>query len=234
MSKVENCMLAHVYDGRDPKGWLMSEKMDGVRAIWDGRFLLSRNNKPFFAPEWWLKCLPRHWADGELFAGRGRFQWTIGAVRRHVPDSDWEQVTYQIIEPVKVRANQVVRPITQIVCKGREHLDQFYNDIVENGGEGVMLRNRFESYEFRRSWNLLKVKPEESGTATIVGYEPGLGKYAGMLGSYLCEWRNEIQFKLSGMVDGERAHPLPIGFKVKFRYQCFTDAGVPRFPRKEN
>ena len=143
-------------------------------------------------------------------------------------------VTYQIIEPVKVRANQVVRPITQIVCKGREHLDQFYNDIVENGGEGVMLRNRFESYEFRRSWNLLKVKPEESGTATIVGYEPGLGKYAGMLGSYLCEWRNEIQFKLSGMVDGERAHPLPIGFKVKFRYQCFTDAGVPRFPRKEN
>ena len=46
-------LLAHVWtDDHDPTGWWMSEKLDGVRAYWDGKQFLSRKNNIFYAPEW--------------------------------------------------------------------------------------------------------------------------------------------------------------------------------------
>lgn len=53
----------------------MSEKLDGLRAVWNGKILLSRNGNPFYAPEFFTKDLPKDTVlDGELFLGRGMFQ----------------------------------------------------------------------------------------------------------------------------------------------------------------
>ena len=53
-------MLAHNYDPvkHDPTGWLMSEKLDGVRCYWNGKNMYTRNGNPFFAPDEFLKKLP--------------------------------------------------------------------------------------------------------------------------------------------------------------------------------
>ena len=62
----------------DPEGWYASEKFDGMRALWDGEKLMSRNNKPINAPEWFLDFLPSGVAlDGELFTKREDFQKLI-------------------------------------------------------------------------------------------------------------------------------------------------------------
>src|SRR5262249_53494373 len=46
-------LLAESWDGvTDPAGWWLSEKLDGVRAFWDGRQFYSRLGNPFHAPDW--------------------------------------------------------------------------------------------------------------------------------------------------------------------------------------
>src|SRR3954470_6697744 len=61
-------LLAETWDGLlDPTGWWMSEKLDGLRAYWDGKRLISRLGNEFHAPDWFIKGLPSHPLDGELF-----------------------------------------------------------------------------------------------------------------------------------------------------------------------
>ncbi len=44
-------MLAQEYKGQDIAGWAMSEKLDGVRAYWDGKHLISRQGYAFTPPQ---------------------------------------------------------------------------------------------------------------------------------------------------------------------------------------
>lgn len=51
-------MLLGVYKDQNLSGWVMSEKYDGVRAIWDGKNLKSRNNLKFNQPSFWSADFP--------------------------------------------------------------------------------------------------------------------------------------------------------------------------------
>src|SRR5688572_1079238 len=58
-------LLAHSWDNdRDLGGWWMSEKLDGVRAYWDGRRFISRLGNPYVAPDWFVAGLPAVPLDG--------------------------------------------------------------------------------------------------------------------------------------------------------------------------
>jgi DNA ligase-1 len=48
----------------------MSEKLDGVRAFWNGHNFYSRNNNIFEAPKWFKEKMPWFPLDGELWMGR--------------------------------------------------------------------------------------------------------------------------------------------------------------------
>ena len=54
-------MLAKNWDpvANDPKGWLMSEKLDGVRCFWNGRNMYTRNGNLFYPPDWFKELPPR-------------------------------------------------------------------------------------------------------------------------------------------------------------------------------
>ena len=60
--------------GIDIAGWLVSEKLDGVRARWDGRQLLTRAGNRIEAPAWFTAGWPTRPIEGELWIGRGKFQ----------------------------------------------------------------------------------------------------------------------------------------------------------------
>jgi DNA ligase-1 len=71
-------MLAQSYDPakHDPIGWLMSEKLDGVRCFYNhvSRKLYSRNGKPYYPPEEFLDAMPKGVSlDGELWTKRNDF-----------------------------------------------------------------------------------------------------------------------------------------------------------------
>ena len=65
-------MLAEKFDEKKdfPVNWYMSEKLDGVRAFWNGTDFYSRNNNIFQAPKWMKEKRPRFPLDGELWKGR--------------------------------------------------------------------------------------------------------------------------------------------------------------------
>lgn len=94
-------MLAHVYDPdkHNPSGWLMSEKLDGVRCYWSGTKLYTRTGKAINAPKEWRSRLPKMALDGELWSGRDDFQNIVSIVRHKVPDADdWKQIKFMIFD----------------------------------------------------------------------------------------------------------------------------------------
>lgn len=80
-------MLASpVHAGIDVGDYWISEKLDGVRARWDGRRLVTRGGARVSVPAWFVRGWPSMPLDGELWLGRGRFEATSGVVRRYRDD----------------------------------------------------------------------------------------------------------------------------------------------------
>ena len=95
-------MLAHPYDPArdDPSGWLMSEKMDGVRCYWNGTTMYTRTGKLFYPPQSWKDQLPQIALDGELWSGRDDFQKIVSIVRqKNAPDEeDWKTIKFMVFD----------------------------------------------------------------------------------------------------------------------------------------
>ena len=59
-----------------PIGWYISEKYDGIRAIWDGEKFISRGQKVFtYVPDYFIELMPPGIAlDGEMWISRNNFK----------------------------------------------------------------------------------------------------------------------------------------------------------------
>jgi DNA ligase-1 len=242
-------LLAGSWDGlTNPAGWWMSEKLDGVRAYWDGRQLLSRQGNLFHAPDWFLAGLPDVPLDGELWLGRRQFQRAVSIARRQDRSDHWKELTYVVFDAPALekgfearlefvrdclaeRGPTHARPHEHLVCGGPDHLRQELARLEALGGEGLMLRRAGSRYEGGRSATLLKVKSFRDAEARVVGHQEGAGRHKGRLGALLVELEDGTRFAVgTGLSDAERADPPPVGSLITFRYQELSEGGVPRFP----
>lgn len=240
-------MLAQSYDqSRNVTGWLMSEKLDGVRAIWDGSQFRSRNGNSFAAPGWFTRDLPPFALDGELYMGRGQFQTAVGVVRKKAPvDSEWAGMAFRVFDApsawggfakrlavakIMVEGCEFAGVVDHRECGGHDDLIAFGREICAMGGEGVMVRDGDAKYTRSRSKNLLKWKPFRTDEAEVIGSEPGTGRLSGTIGAIVVRWGKSI-FKVgSGFSDLERTDPPQIGSRITFGFCGLTDGGCPRFP----
>lgn len=242
-------LLAHKFedfDDLDPTGWWFSEKLDGVRAYWDGKNFISRQGNIFHAPDWFKSVLPQNEIlDGELWMGRQMFQKTISVVKRHDWGSGAVNVKYVIFDmpsrqdTFEVRINEAVNFAKALnathvmahphdVVQSRQHLLSELRKIESAGGEGLMIRKPGSLYEVGRSSTLLKVKPFKDDEGTVVAHQPGKGRHKGRLGSVTVQW-NGVEFDLgTGFTDEDRRNPPPIGSLVTFRYTELTEDGKPK------
>jgi DNA ligase-1 len=242
-------LLAERWDGTaDPTGWWMSEKLDGVRAYWDGHTLLSRLGNPYLAPDWFTTGLPATPLDGELWAGRKRFQRAVSIVRRQDRSELWREISFVVFDaptldaPFEERLAHCRRLLESAAlshasvhvherCGGIDALRTELARIEAAGGEGVMLREPGSRYVAGRSTTLLKVKTFHDAEARVVDHLPGEGRHKGRLGALLVERPGGTRFSVgTGFSDAERAAPPPIGSVITYRYQELSTAGVPRFP----
>ncbi len=247
--KAPPVLLAHSWQNdTDLTGWWMSEKLDGVRAYWDGTRFLSRQGNPFYAPDWFTEKLPAHPLDGELFGGRKKFQRTVSVVRRQDQSDDWKELAFVIfdapslertfeerISHVKEYVEDVAPPYAEWLphepCQGVAHLRQELARVEGLGGEGLMLRQPGSRYEVGRSYTLLKVKSFHDDEARVISHQPGAGRHRGRLGALEVELRNGTRFSVgTGLSDAERENPPALGSIITFRYQELSNDGVPRFP----
>ena len=242
-------LLAESWDNAaDLSDWWMSEKLDGVRAYWDGKQFLSRQGNLYHAPAWFIEGLPQSPLDGELWIDRKRFQRTVSIVRRQDKSDLWNEVRYLVFDAPAASGGfeerlaflkdaltgktlKFARPHAHARCKDLEHLSAELARIESLGGEGLMLRQPGSKYVSGRSTTLLKVKTFHDAEALVVGHQAGAGRHKGRLGALLVRLPNGTDFAIgTGFSDRERANPPAIGATVTFRYQELSDGGVPRFP----
>ncbi len=226
----------------------MSEKLDGVRAYWDGVHLRFRSGRPIAAPDWFTNGLPKVALDGELWLGRGRFDTLSGIVRKTIPvDTEWHKLRYMIFDvpgatgSFAERARYILtvveqshQPWLQAVAQQKvaneTALQALLKQTVQQGGEGLVLHRANALWSPGRHDALQKLKPMPDEEARVVAHLPGKGRHVGRLGALLLELPNGLRFALgTGFTDEQRSHPPPIGGVVTYRYRDRTPSGLPRF-----
>ncbi|QEY23812.1 DNA ligase [Neisseria animalis] len=237
-------LLAKEYRNQNIAGWAMSEKLDGVRAYWDGKRLISRQGYAFTPPSGFTAHFPPYPLDGELYSKRGQFEQISAAVRS--ADGNWQGIRLHVFDVPQAdgnlyrrlsvlqrwlerHPNAPISMIPQIRVRNTRHAHDFLKHIEKQGGEGVMLRNPEAPYTAGRSNNLLKLKNAHDAECTVTRHYPGKGRNSGRLGAIGC--KNETgEFRIgSGFKDKDRDNPPPIGATVTYRYRGFTQKGTPRF-----
>lgn len=245
-------MHGAVYEasGQAVQLYLVSEKLDGVRAYWDGKQLLTRQGHVIHAPIWFIRNFPLTPLDGELWIDRGRFDEVSGIVRTQVAsDERWINVQYlvfdlpsskdqfesrysQLTELIEQSGVAWLSVVEQQLFENEASLEGYFEQVVASGGEGLMLHRRNAVYTANRVNSLLKYKPNFDDEALVLAHIEGQGKYEGMLGSVLVEMADGRRFKIgSGFTDQERRDPPPVGSELTFEYSGLTSTGLPRFAR---
>lgn len=234
----------------DVARYLVSEKLDGVRAYWTGERLLFRSGAPIPAPAWFTERLPHHPLDGELWLARGRFDAVSGLLRQDQSANDplWQVLTYQLFELPGVpgdfsRRVEQLRHLTaadpamrhvhvadQRHVADQAELQRWLAQVIAAGGEGLMLHLADAPYLTGRSEVLLKLKPQLDAEAVVIAHLPGKGRHTGRLGALQVSSEDGRTFAIgSGLTDELRDHPPAIGSIVVYRYRGLTSRGLPRF-----
>ncbi|MGZ5237918.1 MAG: DNA ligase [Caldimonas sp.] len=242
-------MLASVYTGQvEPSACLVSEKYDGVRAVWDGRVLRHRSGREVLAPRSFAASLPGQALDGELWLGRGRFEALSAIVRTATPrEGDWARVRYMVFElpggagsfaeraarlseiAARSRSPQLLAAPQERIAD-RAALQRKLDSVVAAGGEGLMLHVAAAPVLRGRSDALMKLKPHLDAEAVVVGQRGGAGKYRGLVGALEVEAPDGRRFLVgSGLSDALRRDPPARGEVITYRYRDLTSSGLPRF-----
>lgn len=243
---VPPLLLAVPWDGHeDVAGWWVSEKLDGVRALWDGTKFVSRLGNTYMAPDWYRSEMPAETLDGELWLGHKRFQETVSVVRQQDAGNAWGDVQFVCFDapdhpgPFEERlahavavvgSKKYVRVLEQTACGGADDVREKLAQFEALGAEGLMLRRPGTDYRAGRSGDLLKVKSFLDDEAVVVGYTAGKGRHKGRCGALEVQWRHGTFSVGTGLSDAERAQPPAVGTTVTFRYQELSNDNVPRFP----
>jgi DNA ligase-1 len=239
-------LLAHPYAGDDVTGWYASEKLDGVRAYWDGRCLVTRSgnrNTLAGAPAWFTDRLPRGVElDGELWLGRGMFQECSGIVRRHDWGDDANRILYVCFDAPGVAGGfeerqkhlrhiarnlglRFVMALDQTELRSDAHMRKMLASVEDKGGEGLVLRAPGSPYVRARSHQCLKVKSFRDDEATVTEHYQGK---KGKPGVY-ADWKGtKIKVANGFRLDG--SNRPPVGTVIKFGFFEETRDGKPRFP----
>lgn len=243
-------MLAkHWHAALNPGEFLISEKLDGVRAVWDGQVLRFRSGRTIAAPAWFTAALPPTPLDGELWLGRGQFDRLSGIARKSTPvDAEWRELRYMVFDLPGTEgtfAERTAQAATLLGAAGspawlqaveqkrgtdQAALQRQLRQLVKAGAEGLMLQRADALWAAGRSDSLFKLKPLPDEEGRVVAHLPGKGRHTGRLGALLLELPSGQQFALgTGFTDAQRASPPAIGATVTYRYRERTPTGLPRF-----
>lgn len=237
---------ANIYNAQihNIKNWYMSEKLDGIRAYWNGKELLSKNGNKINTPDWFVKNFPPFELDGELWTKRDDFENIQNIVLDVNPSNKWENITYNIfevpnetgdfdkrLEKIKLwlekNSNKYIKIIPQKICKNESDLNNYLKNLLEIKAEGIILKNPDSKYFTGRSNDILKVKKFYDDEGLVIGLNYTKNNDFKSLKLQLA---NGIVFNLgTGFSNTEKKNPPKIGDIVTFKYYDFTKNNKPKF-----
>lgn len=253
-------MLAHDYTkrGKDIKFPCYTQrKLDGVRCVaLPQKGLFSRNSKSFpglahIKAE--IDTLPRTFIlDGELYSDTLDFQEVVGLVKKADEDKQ-KQIylcVYDVVDETRTYSQRKtdledlfakhrftsIRLLSTEECANKECIESLHNKYVEEGYEGLMLRNKAGLYSVgHRSKELQKYKHFQDEDYEIVGFFSGDGVEKGCV-VWRCITPEGVEFNCRprGTHDERRELFLRaktiVGKRLTVRFQELSNDGVPRFP----
>ncbi|WP_334656710.1 hypothetical protein [Sphingomonas panaciterrae] len=195
---VEMCQLASVWTGTLPPGeWEAEEKVDGIRAIWTGGKLWTREGVPLDLPHVTAELVRLERRIGQPMAIDGEYQEPGGFLdtlavlgsrgrreprgKLHVFDAlpldEWQ--AGEGSEAQRMRRHWIARAwdgfapahlvrVTAAPVGSAAEIDRAAAAVWERGGEGLMLKDAGATYARARSRAWLKVKRELSLTGEVV------------------------------------------------------------------
>ena len=140
----------------------------------------------------------------------------------------------QIVDQIEVDLDSFV---------GEMQFKEFNRRALEEGYEGILVKDPDAKYECKRSVAWLKQKPFIEVSLTVVGIEPGTGKNEGKMGALICEGTDDGKFIRvnvgSGWTDEQReevddsvlGQVLEVRADAVTRSQDSEDTYSLRFPR---
>ena len=238
------------------ESYAISEKFDGVRGIWDGKEMFSKNGKKLAIPPCFaeklaiLELKDGEFVEGELWADYGKFAEVSSLARRKNPTcAEFESVKYLIFNAqfnessdflanlskiqsiLESHKTPQIRTITQHKFSSSKELQDFFDAVVAKGGEGVILRDSHTAF---------KLKAQHDAECKIIDYTRGKGRLGGKVGSIVCESladknagiKNGIIFRIgSGLSDEMRTNPPKIGTIITYKFSGVSKNSVPLHTR---
>ena len=238
-------------------------KLDGIRCIVKKDGMWSRNGKKIIsAPHIYeaMKHLftvnPNLIFDGELYADKfaNDFNAICSLVKKTKPTSEDLNASSKVIEYhiydlpsnsgtfverytalVEMSLPDCCKRVRTDVCGDEDIVNDWYEDYIEWGYEGQMIRLD-KLYENKRSKSLLKHKSFIDEEYTILGIEEGIGNKTGMVGSFIFKTKEGKQFNSSPKFNWEECTEMwkqkqtLIGKSATVKYFNLTPDGIPRFP----
>jgi len=235
-------------------------KLDGIRGIYYRSNMWSRTGKLFYHFHHIIDAITALVGssdiilDGELFSYEMPFEELSGLVRKkHITETDiagLNKICYIIydctipnmhyadrlsyLHSLLQRSNKFLHLIDTKICASAGSIQEYHNMFVDQGYEGLIIRNMQGVYEYKRSNNLQKLKAFEDGEFTIIGYTDGEGQETGLI-IFICETKNHQPFHVRPTGTHEMRHEMflhgddYIGKRYTVRYQELTKNGIPRF-----
>tara|TARA_B100001094_G_scaffold71136_1_gene67507 strand:+ start:419 stop:2323 length:1905 start_codon:yes stop_codon:yes gene_type:complete len=221
----------------------------------DGELWCGRDQEDFQ----YMGCVRKKVAIDEDWAGHikyivydlpghgGTFKERLEELKKIVEESriKWNKIRKVMPEPYRSIECPLVMA-EQTTIKSEEHLQEIFKEMVNQGCEGVIIKDPSSMYEDGRSNYMLKVKPVYDEEAIIVDYKSGKGKNEMRLGAFICKPLINMdtyqvidedethEFAISGMDDEVREsykETHPIGTIITIEHSGKTGSGKPRFAR---
>ena len=236
------------------KGMMVSEKLDGWRAMYvDGAFY-SRSGQALLLPGRMYAAVEAicekagvNVLDGELWCGIGAGSSSVpagilnGTVKYMVFDGfssacvpAWER--YQrLCEAFESKEYDLVNLVPQTRVTTIAEADEIYEQLTGGGSEGIVLKpvSMPVNVDGRRCNDYQKRKPVDTAEFVVKGYAltaaakaKGAGSdSSGYVSSLVCACGDGKEFKVAF----KGFSPPPIGSHVTLRYSSLTVHGLPKF-----
>ncbi len=242
----------------DPTGWYMSEKLDGMKGRWIGGRLMTRSNLIINAPEWFIDLLPNVDIEGEFYFGQNSFHRT-GSLRRTRSGKAWKTVCFYVFDIIDYELTWIERQkklkiisesfdgekIQMVVwkrVKSPKHAEKYFNKIIKNEGEGIILADPWGIYEDGHVNHMLKYKALKNAEAIVYDYRiDSSGKRLASFYVYAIEYvrgkpkvNKKISFNIgTGLKIKQRFNykeKYPIGTVITYSYELMGKNKKPRTP----
>jgi DNA ligase-1 len=188
--------------------------------------------------------------DGELYTNQYPFEELVGLIKRkQVDDPRIGKVHFHIYDIVSpngyterrqfILDNKHLFPPTFEIVKTEEAttVEDFkakFTEYVQEGYEGIMLRNKKGPYVSNRSHDLQKYKEFEEDEFVIVGFKEAEGRDTGTV-IWKCATKtgDEFDCRPIGSIEHRKAlfqnANANIGKMLTIKYQELSEKGIPRF-----